>query len=86
MYAVKGIFDGKKVMATDPIPVQEECDVVITFLEYSIVHKKEIQSIIPENFTVKERMSALEDLIGIVHSENPNLAEKFAKEERLTRQ
>jgi len=86
MYAVKGIFDGKRVMATDPIPVQSKCDVVITFLEYSITHKKEIQNIIPENFTVKERMSALENLVGIVHYENPNLAEKFAKEERLARQ
>jgi hypothetical protein len=54
--------------------------------EYSITHKKEIQNIIPENFTVKERMSALENLVGIVHSENLNLAEKFAKEERLARQ
>ena len=86
MYAVKGIFDGKRVMATDPIPVQSQCDVVITFLEYSIAHKKEIQNIIPENFTVKERMSALESLVGIVHSENPDLAEEFAKEERLARQ
>jgi hypothetical protein len=86
MYAVKGIFDGKRVMATDPIPVQSQCDVVITFLEYSIAQKKEFQNITPENFTVKERMSALENLVGIVHSENPNLAEKFAKEERLARQ
>jgi len=85
MYAVKGIFDGKKVMAIDPIPVQNKCDVVITFLEYSITHE-EIQNITPENFTIKEKMSALENLVGIVHSENPNLAEKLAKEERLSRQ
>jgi hypothetical protein len=82
MYAIKGVFDGKKVMATDPIPVQNKCDVVITFL----IHEKEIQNITPENFTVKERMSALESLVGIIHSENPIFAEELAKEERLARQ
>ncbi|MCL2284353.1 MAG: hypothetical protein FWC26_13640 [Fibromonadales bacterium] len=44
------------------------------------------QSITPEKFTVKEKMTALKSLVGIVHSENPNLAEKLAKEERLARQ
>jgi len=86
MYAVKGIFDGQKVMAIDPIPVQDKCDVVITFLEYSIATQKEIKSIKPENFSVSERMSALESLVGIVHSETPMLAEKYAKEERLAKQ
>jgi len=86
MYAVKGIFDGQRVMATDPIPVQDKCDVVITFLEYSIAPQKEIKSIKPENFSVSERMSALESLVGIVHSETPMLAEKYAKEERLAKQ
>jgi hypothetical protein len=86
MYAVKGIFDGKTVMATDPIPVQSKCDVVITFLDYSANIKKEIKNITPESFSVKERMAALENLVGIVHYENPAIAEKLAKEERLARQ
>ncbi|GBU24383.1 hypothetical protein R83H12_01013 [Fibrobacteria bacterium R8-3-H12] len=86
MYAVKGIFDGQRVMSIDPIPVQDKCDVVITFLEYSIVPQKEIRSIKPENFSVSERMSALESLVGIVHSKTPMLAEKYAKEERLAKQ
>ena len=64
MYAVKGIFDGERVMTIDPIPVE----------------------ITPESFSAEERMSALENLIGIAHSENPNFAEKLAKEERLARQ
>jgi hypothetical protein len=48
--------------------------------------EKDMQCIEPENFTLKERMSALENLIGIIHSENPNIAERLAKEERLARQ
>jgi hypothetical protein len=86
MYAVKGIFDGQRVMATDPIPVHNKCDVVITFLEYSIAPQKEIKNIKPENFSVPERMSALESLVGIAHSQTPMLAEKYAKEERLAKQ
>ena len=86
MYAVKGIFDGERVMTIDPIPVQNRCDVVITFLDYSVIHKKEFQNITPESFSAEERMSALENLVGIAHSENPSFAEKLAKEERLARQ
>jgi hypothetical protein len=86
MYAVRGIFDGQRVMATDPISMQSRCDVVITFLEHSIVPQKEIKNIKLENFSVSERMSALESLVGIVHSETPMLAEKYAKKERLAKQ
>lgn len=52
----------------------------------TVIDKKEFQDIIPESFSVEERMSVLNDLVGIVHSENPNFAEKLAKEERLARQ
>jgi hypothetical protein len=86
MYAVKGIFDGKTVTATDPIPMQCKCDVVITFLDYPVNRKREIKNIMPKSFSVKERMSILENLVGIVHHENPDDAEKIAKEERLARQ
>ena len=48
--------------------------------------KEEIKSIKPENFSVSERMSALESLVGIVHSENSMFTEKYAKEERLAKQ
>jgi len=50
------------------------------------VPQKEVESVKLENFSVSERMQALERLVGIVHSENPMLAEKYAKEERLARQ
>jgi len=86
MYTVNGIFDGQRVLAIDPIPVQNKCDVVITFLEYSDVLPKEITSITPANFSVSERVSALESLVGVVHSETPMFAEDYAKEERLARQ
>ena len=86
MYTVKGIFDGQKVMTIDPIPVRSKCDVVITFLEYSGASQKEVAAITPESFSVSERMSALESLVGIARSENPMFAEDYAKEERLARQ
>jgi len=54
--------------------------------EAEIETRTAYHNITPENFTVKERMSALKNLVGIVHYENPNLAEKLAKEERLARQ
>jgi hypothetical protein len=85
MYTVMGIFDGQKVMTIDPIPVRNKCDVVITFLEYSDVSQKEITTITPESFSISERVSALESLVGIVHSENPMFAEDYAKEERLAK-
>jgi len=86
MYTVKGIFDGQKVMTIDPIPVRSKCEVVITFLEYSGAPQKEAVAITPEGFSVSERMSALESLVGIARSENPMFAEDYAKEERLARQ
>jgi len=42
MHTVRGVFDGQNVMAIDPIPVRRKCDVVITFLEYSVAPKKNI--------------------------------------------
>jgi len=86
MYTVKGIFDGQRVMATDPIPVRNKCDVVITFFEYPDTPQEEFMTITPEQFSVSERMSALENLVGIAHSETPMFAENYAKEERLARQ
>jgi len=45
-----------------------------------------VTSITPESFSIPERVSALESLVGIAHSENPMFAEDYAKEERLAKQ
>jgi hypothetical protein len=50
------------------------------------VTPKEVKAIKPENFSVSERMLALESLVGIAHSETPMFAEKYAKEGRLAKQ
>jgi len=86
MHTVRGIFDGQNVMVIDPIPVRRKCDVVITFLEYSVAPQKEFKDIKPEDFSASEKMSALRSLVGIVHSETPMLAEEIAKAERLAKQ
>jgi len=86
MYTVNGIFDGQRVTAIDPIPIRNKCNVVITFLEYSDASQKEVTNITPESFSISERVSALENLVGIAHSENPMFAEDYAKEERLAKQ
>ena len=33
MYAIKGIYDGTNFKATQPIPVKEEYEIFITFVE-----------------------------------------------------
>jgi len=86
MYAVRGIFDGQSVVAVDPIPIHNQCDVVITFLEYSVVPPKAVKIVNPKEIPVAEKTSALESLVGIAQSETPMLAEVYAKEERLARQ
>ena len=35
MHAIKAIYDGSVFKPMQPIPVQEECEVIITFLEPS---------------------------------------------------
>ena len=76
----------KRLWLQTPYRYRTSAMSLITFLKYSIAPQKEIKSIKPENFSVSERMSALESLVGIVHSETPMLAEKYAKEERLAKQ
>jgi hypothetical protein len=40
MIAIKGIFDGHKIEATEPVPVHKRANVIITFLDEPIEQVK----------------------------------------------
>jgi len=76
MFAVKGIYDGSKVLVNEPIPVRERCEVIVTFVSLPEIDRKEI--------SVEDRVAALNRLVGIA-SKNPISLEE-ARAERLARQ
>jgi hypothetical protein len=79
MHSVRGVFDGQRIIAIDPIPVHNRCDVVIMFLDSSVVTSKKASAITAENISISERISALKKSVGKAYSESPMFAEKHAK-------
>jgi len=76
MFAVKGIYDGSKVFVNEPIPVKERCEVIVTFVSLPEIDREKIP--------VKDKIAALNRLVGIA-SKNPMSLEE-ARAERLARQ
>jgi len=75
MYAIKALYDGTDFKPKEPIPINGEYEVVITFT--SPVKNAERHS---RHFSIEEKESLRKSLFGVLPS-NINLDE--AREERL---
>ena len=76
MYAIKALYDGADFKPKEPIPVNEEYEVVITFTKP--VKNTEIQS---KHFTDAEKEALRKSLFGVLPS-NIDLDEE--RKERLS--
>jgi hypothetical protein len=77
MLAVKGIYDGNTFLVDQVIPVKEECEVIITFLNSAPSHKRS-----PIN--KEKRIAAVNRLVGLT-ADNPVSLEE-ARQEKLAKQ
>jgi hypothetical protein len=75
MYAIKAVYDGSNFKVKEPIPVNEEYEVVITFT--APVKKSENTS---RHFSIAEKDAIINSLFGVLPS-NIHLDE--ARNERL---
>jgi hypothetical protein len=77
MLAVKGIYDGNTFLVDRAIPIKEECEVIITFLD-SVPSRERSQ------IDKERRVAAVNRLVGLT-ADNPVSLED-ARQEKLAKQ
>ncbi|GMO61624.1 MAG: hypothetical protein Ta2G_21300 [Termitinemataceae bacterium] len=63
MVAVKGFFDGKQVFVRQQIPVQEQCEVIITFLNADAAESARGEAEAEEVADIERRQEGLKQMM-----------------------